>query len=147
MKIEKLQTIRVHIHEEFYCDVTPSATPKYYDFRLYRNGYGLSTYMFTVQTTPDDIPVLVNRNAPDYMMDLLDAIDGEITSAKYFCNECGNRFIADIPYKNKHGLNNAPCCPVCGCYCTFPDTEKGSADSVQMEINYENEQRNLYDEE
>ena len=49
---------------------------------------------------------------------------------KYFCDECGAEFAA-IP------SDSLPC-PICGCYCTYPDDAKGRAASVKDGLDYEN---------
>ena len=147
MKIENIETVRVYIDNDRYCDATPAETMGYYNFWLYHRGYGVGVYMFGISTSPEDIPVLVRRNAPDYIANLIDLIRGTETAHKYFCSECGNRFSVTIPYVNEHGFDNKPYCPRCGDLCTFPDTERGRADSIRISTNYENEQRILYDEE
>ena len=74
MKVEKVETIRVHIDNMFYCDVTPTTDhPGYYDFWLYRAGCGVSSYMFgCAASSEQDIVELIEANADDYIKTYLE---------------------------------------------------------------------------
>lgn len=69
MKVEKVETIRVRLNDEFYCQITPSADyPECHDFILYRKGYGVSCHMFGCKIESDEHAVeLAVSNAYDYI--------------------------------------------------------------------------------
>lgn len=68
MKTEKLEFIRVHLDDNYYCDVTPSADePTLHDFTLHKIGDGDSTFMFALAIESEDQAVaLAIANADQY---------------------------------------------------------------------------------
>ena len=66
-----------------------------------------------------------------YFTIILLEIRGFAMIKKYFCDECGARFAAEE--------KTFIACPECGCYCTYEDTEQGSAEAVKDMTQYENE--------
>lgn len=77
MKIKKLETIRIEITDEIYCDIIPSLeNDNYHDFVLLRKGYGVYLHMFSEKIkSEEDAIQLVEANANDYIDDLLEACE------------------------------------------------------------------------
>lgn len=71
MKVEKVETIRVRLNDGFYVDITPNGDSR--DFWLYRDGWGVSEFMFGMAVTTDDEAIeLAIGNAEDYIQMLED---------------------------------------------------------------------------
>lgn len=69
MKVTKIETIRVMFEDGYYVDITPNAEEKgYYDFWLYRKGYGVSEFMFsTAAENEEDAIELAESNYSEYI--------------------------------------------------------------------------------
>lgn len=59
------------------------------------------------------------------------------TTYKYFCNDCGHKFISPLPERNERGLLNSICCPHCGSWDIYPDNKQGADESVAALNRYE----------
>lgn len=76
------------------------------------------------------------RKPPEYVEKM---VVEKLSGYRYFCNNCGVKFMFELPEKDKLGLFNNIVCPRCGGYDVYPDTPEGAAASVRHTIEYENE--------
>lgn len=56
---------------------------------------------------------------------------------KYFCENCGARFMHVQPERDENGLINDIFCPHCGDRDIYPDTSEGAAQSIRNLNKYE----------
>lgn len=82
------------------------------------------------------------RKPPEYVEKM---VIEKLTGYRYFCNECGTRFMFNLPERDDLGLLNDIVCPRCGGYNVYPDTPAGAAASVRHTMQYENELNALED--
>lgn len=65
---------------------------------------------------------------------------------KYFCDDCGYKFSSDIPERNEFGLHNDIACPHCGSWCIYADDDAGRAESLRIELEYEEKAEGWYED-
>lgn len=67
-KFEKIETIRITLDNDIYCDVTPSAEALgFHDFIFNRKGYGNPAFLFSVQIeSPEHAVKLAEAGADEY---------------------------------------------------------------------------------
>ena len=73
MKVEKIETIRVHYDENIVCDIIPAIDdPDTHEFWLHHKEYAESVFMFGMHIeSVDDAVELAMANIPEYLGELV----------------------------------------------------------------------------
>lgn len=73
MKVERIETIRVHYDGKVVCDIIPAIDdPNTHDFWLHHKDYGESAFMFGMHVESIDNAVeIAMANIPDYLDELV----------------------------------------------------------------------------